>query len=93
MEGMFADAVNFTGTGLEKWNVGSVETISSMFKGTPKFGADLGNWDIANTTTMTGIFCDSDLNPFLYPSWVNSEVAICEVEATNSTNTTNTTSA
>ena len=44
---MFRNCYEFTGKGLEQWNVSKVQNFYYMFEGCKKFNADLSNWDAA----------------------------------------------
>lgn len=55
-DGMFEDADNFTGAGVEGWNVTSAVTMNWMFANTALFNADLGAWDVSNVESMKGMF-------------------------------------
>ena len=49
-------AASFVGTGLEKWNTGSVTDIFNMFLEAKSMNADLSKWDVSNVVKMQGVF-------------------------------------
>jgi Mycoplasma protein of unknown function, DUF285 len=56
MNGMFAGANQFVGTGLEHWNVGKVSDFSFVFLRAQAFGGNLSLWNTSSATTMEGMF-------------------------------------
>ncbi len=60
---MFYNNKNFTGRGVEHWDMSEVTETMQMFAaddGGSKFNADLGSWDMSNVVNMQSMF-DSDL--------------------------------
>ena len=65
---MFTDCSNFTGKGLDKWNVSKVENMMFMFCDCIKFDCDLSKWNVSNVDNMLYLFnnCTSLKNT---PRW------------------------
>ncbi len=60
---MFYNNTNFTGRGVEHWDMSEVTETMQMFaadNGGSKFNADLGSWDMSNVVNMQSMF-DNDL--------------------------------
>jgi Mycoplasma protein of unknown function, DUF285 len=55
MVGMFANAYEFQGLGLENWNVGRVRDFSSMFMYSG-FNVTVSGWDTSNAENMDNMF-------------------------------------
>jgi trimeric autotransporter adhesin len=53
---MFYWVSNFSGNGVEKWNVSNVVNMAAMFSSCDSFNADLSNWDVSQVKNMTHAF-------------------------------------
>jgi surface protein len=53
---MFFDCNNFTGAGLENWNIGNVQSLNNVFQKCNYFNADIGLWNTSNVEYMAAIF-------------------------------------
>ncbi len=56
---MFFNNKNFTGRGVEHWDMSEVTETMQMFaadNGGSKFNADLGSWDVSNVVNMQSMF-------------------------------------
>ena len=63
MEGMFQDAPNFVGGGIQNLNVGNVANMANMFKGASSFQQDLcewGNYLDLYTVSVTDMFAGTN---------------------------------
>lgn len=49
---MFLRASSFTGTGLQNWNVGSVEDLFGTFWYASSFNEDISQWDVSSATQL-----------------------------------------
>ena len=58
---MFEGCTNFTGKGLEKWDVSEAEQMQEMFAGCTKFNADLSRWNLQKVEWCAGIFDRTDI--------------------------------
>ena len=58
---MFEGCTNFTGKGLEKWDVSEAEEMLEMFAGCTKFNADLSRWNLQKVKWCAGIFDRTDI--------------------------------
>ena len=57
MESMFSYCYNFTGKGLENWEVDNIRDIPNMFKKCYKFkGKGLENWNVSKVKNMSYMF-------------------------------------
>lgn len=56
MMGMFSQAYEFEGTGLDTWDVSNVTDMREMFNQCEKLNVDLSAWDVSNVTKWTGVF-------------------------------------
>ena len=65
---MFEGCENFTGKGLENWDVSNVLNMEYMFRVCKKLNCDLSNWNVSNVKNMYNMFygCNSLKNT---PSW------------------------
>ena len=61
MDLMFEGCTNFTGKGLERWDVSEAEQMQEMFAGCTKFNADLSRWDLQKVKWCAGIFDRTDI--------------------------------
>ena len=55
---IFCNFCNFTGKGLENWDVSNVIYMHHMFFVCTNFNCDLSNWDISNITDISFMFDD-----------------------------------
>lgn len=55
-DSLFADCENFTGEGIQAWNVSSARHMAYMFSGCSRFNVDLGNWDVGRCIDFTAMF-------------------------------------
>ena len=53
---MFYKCENFTGKGLENWDVSNVEDMQDMFEDCENFNCDLSKWDVSNVLNMEYMF-------------------------------------
>ena len=53
---MFNGCKNFTGKGLENWNVGNVTDMDSMFENCKKLNCNLSKWNVSNVVSMKYMF-------------------------------------
>ena len=60
MGGIFGYNRNYTGRGLENWDVSMVTSLDSAFRGT-SIAADLTTWDVSQVTTLSYTFSDTGL--------------------------------
>lgn len=56
MVSMFQNAEEFTGTGINNWNVESVSDASFIFKDAINFNVNLGSWNFAELRAIKGAF-------------------------------------
>ena len=56
MSNLFANSIRTDFSGIEKWNVSHVTSMSGMFTGCHDFNQDISSWDVANVTDMDGMF-------------------------------------
>jgi surface protein len=61
MNSMFDDATAFVGTTIAQWNVAKTTNMNAMFKGTNKFNANLGSWDVSGALGNMGSMFDGAL--------------------------------
>ena len=59
MDSMFEGAVNFTGVGLDSWDVSSVKSTNYMFASAKMFDADLSTWDVGSVVSVEGMFFEA----------------------------------
>ena len=64
---MFQCCENFTGKGLDKWNVSNVKYTKYMFFECTKFDCDLSNWDVSKVENMSNMFYNCNLKNT--PAW------------------------
>lgn len=58
---MFTFCKNFTGKGLENWDVGKIRNMNHMFAFCKKFDADLSKWDLSELTSGRWVFENSGI--------------------------------
>ncbi len=56
MDSFFSNLSNFTGEGIEHWDMSNVTSMNSMFSGATSFNVDIGSWDVSNVTSMDSMF-------------------------------------
>lgn len=56
MSHMFKFASEFTGKGLQFWDVSRIQTFDSMFHQADSFDADIGKWDVSGADVFTSMF-------------------------------------
>ena len=61
IDSMFEGCTNFTGKGLERWDVSEAEQMQEMFAGCTKFNADLSRWNLQKVEWCAGIFDGTDI--------------------------------
>ena len=61
IDSMFEGCTNFTGKGLERWDVSEAEQMQEMFAGCTKFNADLSRWNLQKVEWCAGIFDRTDI--------------------------------
>lgn len=52
----FFNATNYTGMGIEDWDVSGVETAFRMFFNASSFNAPIGSWDVSNIENFESMF-------------------------------------
>ncbi len=62
VDSMFRLTQEFTGEGIEHWNMTKVTKMVGMLLGTPKITADLSNWDVSNVISFVSMFHTSTFN-------------------------------
>lgn len=55
-EAMFNNNPNFTGTGLNTWDVSTVRNFGGFLAGCPLFNADISGWDMGNVYNTASMF-------------------------------------
>ena len=53
---VFWGCINFTGKGLENWNVRNITSMDYLFAHCEKFNTDLSKWDVSNVENLRGAF-------------------------------------
>ena len=68
---MFIRCYEFTGQGLDNWDVSRVTSFAHMFNGCKKLNVDLNNWDTHSKTEYHYMFkdCDTLEKNNLIPNW------------------------
>ena len=56
MSSMFEQAQAFVGTGVEKWNTGTLASLHRSFLGAHKMNANVGGWDVSKVTDLRFAF-------------------------------------
>lgn len=74
MDGMFSDANAFTGQGLSKWDVGSVNSMANMFSGARSFEGDLQAWNTSKVLIMDDAFQEAKKFDCDLSRWDTSQV-------------------
>ncbi|MFY4691143.1 BspA family leucine-rich repeat surface protein, partial [Campylobacter jejuni] len=74
MSKLFQNSTRRDFSGIEKWDVSSVETMACMFSGCESFDQDISGWNTGNVKNMSGMFyCCHSFNQDL-SSWDVSSV-------------------
>ena len=71
---MFDECRNFTGKGLENWDVSNVTNMRYMFNNCRNFNSDLSNWDVSNVEDMTCMFYNCKKLNFDLSKWDISNI-------------------
>jgi surface protein len=74
MSYMFYDAHNFSGMGLENWDVSRVQTMESMFWSALAFRANLSTWNTSKVSNMATMFSYTTLFDSNLSFWDTSQV-------------------
>lgn len=74
--GMFAQCYNFTGKGLDKWDVSKAHSIAHMFNKCKKLDVDLSNWKTTFITETWYVFTDCDTleQKHMIPEWYKKKI-------------------
>jgi surface protein len=68
--GMFFQATNFTGKGIQSWSVGNVTNMSNMFFDCTRLNVSGDwNWDTKNVTSTSQMFYGVPLNNVTFSGW------------------------
>lgn len=70
MSYLFSNANRTDFSGIENWDVSSVNDMSGMFAGAKKFNQPLDNWDVSSMYETNGMFECSAQDPL--PKWYNN---------------------
>ena len=66
MIAVFYGCNNFTGNGLETWDVSNVEDMQFMFYDCKNLNCDLSKWNVSNVTDMDSMFINVKSEPNWY---------------------------
>lgn len=55
------EAASSVNTGLENWNVSTIQDFTNMFAGASSFNGDISGWNMVGATNLTGMFAGASL--------------------------------